>query len=111
VANSPLQFLTNNVNRLKKVALSQQATQSIIVRWDSWLRVNRPLFETLSSQTHSEYTVTVTAANGVSTSSAEMGYSTSGTSGGGDFGLIEGTLDHHDSSYYNLQNGCQHHYL
>ena len=119
LGDDPLAFNTYNRNRATKVALAAVSTESIFVR-DSgaWLLINRPVFQTLLSQTHSEYTVTVTASGpsgsssgGSTDSSAEMGYSTSGISGGGDFGLAVSNLDHHSGNYYNLNSGCAGQYL
>ena len=75
--------------------------------------ITRVDFEQLLSHAHSEFTVTLTTNDGATKTNAKMGYSTAShtITGGGDFGLTSGVLDHHSSSYYNLNSGCVGHYL
>ena len=113
LSDDPLSFGIYNVNRQKKVDLAATAAESIFVRNSgSWIKTDRPIFQTLLSQTHSEYSVTVTESSGAITTGVEMGYSTGGISYGGDFGITSsGTLDHHNGGYYNLNSGCVRHYI
>ena len=112
IGTNPLGFEAYNINRQKKVDLSLGATESIFVRDSgSWIKIDRPLFQTLISQTHSQYTVRVTEQGGTFRDGSQMGYSTSNINGGGDFGIGVSNLDHHGGNYYNLNSGCAGHYL
>ena len=113
VVGNPLNYETYGLTRQKKVDISSVsgATETIFVRSDAWIKMNRPAFQTLLSQTHSEYTVTVTGDAGTTDTSSEWGYSTSSIGSGGDAGLRYAALDHHSNNYYNLQSGCVNQFL
>ena len=113
---NPLSFEYYNLNRQKKVDLATNAnvgaTETILVRNSgAWIKFDHPIFDTLLEQTHSEFSVTVTADDGSTRENAKVGWSTSGISNGGDVGLSVSYIDHHSGSYYNLNSGCSAQYL
>lgn len=113
VAGNPLSYGWYNINRAKKTAISALSSETIIVRQsssDTWIKLNRKLFDTWNA--HQEHSVTTTSSLGQS-SSSRVGWSITGIPGGGDFGLTNGAaLDHHSTDgYYNLNTGCEHHFL
>ena len=63
----------------------------------NWIKIDRKVFDTWNS--HQDYAVTTTAANG-SQKNGEVERSIESASYGGDFGLTSsGSLKHHDSNY------------
>ncbi len=120
---NPLSFGHFNLSRAKKMALSAISTQSIFVReTGAWIRTTHPLFDqNLTDNSHAHFAVTLTADNGAS-ATGWMGYATFNISGGGDYNLSQQSgkacsntlvngVDHHSSTYYHLNCGCERHYL
>jgi carbonic anhydrase/acetyltransferase-like protein (isoleucine patch superfamily) len=115
VSGNPLAFQAYNTTRQRKVDLSALATESIFVRNNTaWFKINSALFDgtLLGGNTHAHYLVTVTAKNGAQDTSAVAGWSTTGSTHGGDYGVRNTTsFDHHGGNYYHLQSSCVGHYL
>jgi hypothetical protein len=122
-SGDPLEFMNFNLNHAQKMVLSSLSTESLFKRnTGPWIKTNHALFDqSLSSNTHQHYSVTVESSDGQSVS-GWMGYSTINIAHGGDFNVTttDGKacsyntnqgVDHHSSSYYHLNCGCQRHYL
>ncbi len=125
LVNDPLMFLPYNLNRARKVALSQSSAATIFVRTGNvWLRADKPAFDaklTIAFST-SKGPVNLLTSNNVM-AAGFMGYTNFDSLGGGDFGVslapdaatcngvtVMG-FDHHLSDYRMLNCGCQRHYL
>ncbi|MEY4616844.1 MAG: hypothetical protein RJB66_1804 [Pseudomonadota bacterium] len=114
-SNNPLSYGAYNLSRAKKAAISAVSTQSIIYRNNStWIKWNSAFFDsnlTSVSVVDRHYDVTFTANNGT-TAYGYAGWSNSYYGYGGDFGLTTTSgFDHHTTSYYHLNGGCNYHYL
>ena len=123
--NDPLAFQTFNLNRARKIALSQISTATIFVRAGNvWLRADKPAFDAnlIVPNTTAKGPVMLTTSDAV-TVPGFMGYANYGYIDGGDFGLslapdaatcsgvtAQG-FDHHGANYRMLNCGCQRHYL
>ena len=123
--NDPLVFQAFNLNRARKIALSQAAAATLFVRpGNVWLRADKPAFDANLSapNTTTKGPVTLTSSDGVS-APAFMGYANFNYTGGGDFGLSMSPdaatcngattqgFDHHGSNYRMLNCSCQRQYL
>ena len=123
-AGNPLSFQHHNVNQATKVLLSSVSSETLFYRSNgAWIKASSSAFNSTltSSNQHAHTSVTLTASNGT-TASGFMGWSTTNIAGGGDFNLsqTDGTtcsggtsqgVDHHSSSYYHLNCGCERQYL
>lgn len=54
--------------------------------------------------------MTLVASDGTD-ATATAGWSNFNIGGGGDFGIVSGSFDHHSSNYYHVISGCTGHYL
>jgi hypothetical protein len=122
-SGDPLAFAHHNLNRARKMALSALSTQSLFVRSTGpWLRATHALFDqNLSGNSHQHFAATLTSNSGAS-AAGWLGYATYNISGGGDYNvsmqsgnscsntMVNG-VDHHSSSYYHLNCGCEKMYL
>ncbi|HEY0136395.1 MAG TPA: DUF4215 domain-containing protein, partial [Nannocystis sp.] len=87
--NDPLVFQAFNLNRARKIALSQISAATLFVRTGNvWLRADKPAFDADLNvpNTTSKGPVMLTSSDGV-TAAAFMGYANFNYNGGGDFGL------------------------
>ncbi len=113
IAGDPLAFEPYNASTATKRELSLASSESLIMR-DSgqWLKADEPLFDAQYGDptSHMDQTATFTAADGTS-EAGMMGYSSLNKAGGGDYGMRNGSFDHHSSAYYHLQGSCVGHYL
>ncbi len=123
-AGNPISFNGHyNLNQKKKMAISAISSEGLFRRSSGvWLHVNHALFDPfLNTSTHQHYSVILKASDGAS-ASGFIGYSTANVSGGGDYnvsmtdgGTCNGStnqgVDHHSTTYYHLNCGCQRHYF
>ena len=124
ISGNPTSFgASYNLNRGKKVKLSQLSSESLFLRNTGvWLKVNHALFDSvLTAGGHQHFSVTYTTSNG-SSAPGFMGFSTINITHGGDFNLsmtdgkacsyntVNG-CDHHSANYYHLNCGCERQYL
>jgi hypothetical protein len=111
----PLALAHYNINRARKVALSEAATESLLWRSaNSWLKVAHAPFDAdlLAANKHKSWSTSAVASNGASDGSVRIGYANYNISGGGDFGVTNGVpFDTHSDSYWYLNNSCEDHYL
>ena len=107
-ANSPLSFLFHNLNRAKKVAISNLSTESIIVRTNSdFLKWDKAMFTNALQSPNSTQFLTATCSTGAGVSTAcKAGWSNYNSSSGGDFGVTSGSFDYHASNYFMLNSSC-----
>jgi len=114
---NPLLYQTYNLNLLKKESISAVSSESLIKRSvGSWIKVNHALFDDNligAGNQHIHYQVVVTASDGTSVSNCQMGYSNFNSVGGGDYGITTSghVFDHHSTSYYHLNSGCDYMYF
>ncbi|MCA9717977.1 MAG: hypothetical protein KC468_25110, partial [Myxococcales bacterium] len=122
--NNPLLFEFYNRTRAQKMIISARTTESLFYREnDTWLKASAPLFDANldTPNSHSHFAATLTANNGATTNGF-IGYANYNISHGGDYNvsLPDGAtcngntvmgVDHHSTSYYHLNCGCQRHYL
>ncbi|MBU1221276.1 hypothetical protein KKF34_03500 [Myxococcota bacterium] len=102
-----------NLNRARKMAISAISGESIFYRDNGqWLKVSHPLFDSLLDTPNSEshYNTIITARDGTATNGV-MGWSNFNITGGGDFHISTGPVDHHSTSYWVLNNNCVNQYL
>jgi cysteine-rich repeat protein len=121
----PLTFKHYNLNRAKKVALSQNSSETLFLRPLSWLKISSAAFDDtlLVNMQTSKKAVTLTANNGIS-APAFFGWANYNINGGGDFGITQAPdmvtcgmnmqmtgFDHQDNRWRMLNCGCKYHYL
>ena len=123
---NPLSFQHHNLSRTAKVELSSLSNETLYKRSNgTWIKSDEAPFTSAlnSSNQHAHSSVTLTASNGT-TASGYQGWSNFNHSGGGDYyvSMTDGStcsgttvtvngVDHHSSTYYHLNCGCQRHYL
>ena len=124
VAGNPLSNAAHNLNRLSKQNISLISSETMFRRnGGNFLRASASAFDgNLVAGGHPHFPVRLTADDGTG-AEGFMGYSTSGITGGGDYGVsltdgptCSGTMsqgfDHHNTTAYNHLNcGCQRQYL
>ena len=109
----PLAFEHHNLDRQKKMWLSTISTESILVRNNgTWLKIDQGLYDDNlnTGNSHQHYQVNLASSNGT-TAAAWIGYSNYNHTGGGDYNVSHGNIDHHTSTYYHLNSGCVNSYL
>jgi EGF domain/Calcium-binding EGF domain/Fibrinogen beta and gamma chains, C-terminal globular domain len=102
-----------NLNRAQKMAISELSNYSIFLRNSGeWIKSNHVLFDSSldTPMRESHYDVEIISSNGT-IAMAVMGWSNHSISGGGDYHLSTGPVDHHSSNYYVLNSGCVNQYL
>lgn len=103
-----------NLNRAQKMAVAALSANSIFVRTGggAWMIADSALFDGTLDTTDSEahYTVNLRSDDGV-TAVGEMGWSNYNISGGGDYHVSTGPVDHHSANYWVLNSGCVNQYL
>ena len=124
-SGDPLTSGHHNTSRTFKMALSGISSETLFYRSNgTWIKADHAAFDSTldSSNQDAHYTVSLTASNGV-TAIGYMGWSNFYINGGGDFNLsqTDGTtcgsnttsqgVDHHSTSYYHLNCGCNRQYL
>ena len=112
-AGDPLSSQAYNINKQKKVDLSNVSTESIIKRnGGTWLKADHAFFDSnlLVASQHTHWNVNLTSSN-ATTATGVMGYSNYNNSGGGEFGIVTTAFDHHSTNYYHLNASCVTHYF
>ena len=114
-ANNPISFLYYNLDRTKKLKISANATESILVRSNNeYLKWSRAMFSPnlTTANTMEKYgPLTCTSTNGT-TATCYAGWSNYNNSSGGDFGVTNSSnFDNHSTSYYMLNGGCSGQYF
>ncbi len=125
LGGDPLAYEPYNRNRTFKVLLSGLSTEGMMGRQlgKVWIQFDHvPFDETLiMANKHGHWATTLTASDGA-TKPGFVGFSNYNIKGGGDFNLstADGNTcagntvmgaDHHSTSYWHLNCGCQRHYL
>jgi len=117
VSGDPFNDESSNISLLKKQDIATLSAESLIKRNNGkWLKVSVPFFDnklTTPNQHPHNTSVTLTADDGTTISTAVAGYSNYLNSGGGDYGITTSVgFDHHNSTiYYHLRGGCGSHYF
>lgn len=114
VSGDPFSFAHYNLNRARKAAIAVISTESLFKRdTGTWLVADHAMFDAnlTVANSSSEWSVSVRTSDATTDPSVMMGYSNYDYTGGGDFGIINGTFDHHGSTYRMLNVSCVNHYL
>lgn len=107
---SPLEFGMLSMPRQHKQAVAAGATETLFVRpGHVWLRLDRAVFRTLYTSPHFEEDAAAVTSDGARLA-VRYGWNVSATRGG-DFGVVTTSFDHHNSTYPELNSGCNSHLL
>ena len=110
LAGNPLNFQHYNIDRAKKILLSEQSTETLFVRNNNtWLRADDPAFTAnlnMNNFTH-KVPVMITANNGTS-GAAFMGFATGPITGGGDFGISQSPDGPTCNNQFQTMQGFEH---
>lgn len=107
-------YSLNYAKRSGVRAICSQSQSLIYSGPSNWMRLGGYVWD---SSTHSagnfsfENSFSAVTSNGTADNSVRVGMINYNNSGGGDFGIGVDNLDHHNTSYYNLNSSCTPQYL